>query len=152
MINFGLGPHFQKTLLEAINKSRWYSLSFDENYNDIINNTQMDIVVQNMCNNRVVSQYFTIFGLTTAEDLKEILLSALQPRDESKLVQISMDKPNSNWSLCIKIRDQRKVEDMSELINIGSGSQEIIFSLICGNPAIVSSDINNILNYQQKLL
>ena len=57
MINFGLGPHFQNTLLEAINKSRWYSVSFDESYNDIINKAQMDIVVRYMCNKRVVSQY-----------------------------------------------------------------------------------------------
>ena len=36
MVNFGLGPHFQNTLLEAINKSRWYSVSFNEIYNEII--------------------------------------------------------------------------------------------------------------------
>ena len=57
MINFGLGPHFRNTLLEAINKSRWYSVSFDKSYNDIINKAQMDTVVWYICNNRVVSQY-----------------------------------------------------------------------------------------------
>ena len=41
IINFGLGPHFQNTLLEAINTSRWYSVSFDESFNDIINKAQM---------------------------------------------------------------------------------------------------------------
>ena len=48
--------------------------------------------------NRVVSQYLTtkFLGHTTAEDLKESLLSALQNLDKSKLVQISMDEPNSN--------------------------------------------------------
>ena len=123
MINFGLGPYFQNTLLEAIKKSRWYSVSFDESYNDIINKAQMDIVVWYMCNNLVVSQYLTstFLGHTTAEDL----LSVLQPVDESKLVQISMDGPNSNWSLYRKIRDQRKVEDLIELINIGSCSLHI---------------------------
>ena len=101
MVNFGLGPYFQNTLLEAINKSRWYGVSFDESYNDIINKSQMDIVVRYMCNNRLVSQYLTskFLGHTTAEDLTENLFSALQPLDEYKLVQISMDGPNSNWSL-----------------------------------------------------
>ena len=81
MINFGLGPYFENILLEAIKKSRWYSVSFDESYNDIINKTQMDIVVRYMFNNRVVSQYLTtkFLGHTTTEDLKESLLSALQP-------------------------------------------------------------------------
>jgi len=81
-----------------------------KSYNDIINKVQMDIVVRSMCNNRVVSQYLTsnFLGHTTAEDLKENILSAIQPIDESTLVQISMDGPNSNWSLYSKIRDQRK--------------------------------------------
>ena len=73
MINFGLGPHFENILLEAINKSSWYSVSFDESYNDIINKSQMDIVVRYIFNNRVVSQYLTtkFLGHTTTEDLKE---------------------------------------------------------------------------------
>ena len=45
MINFGHGPHFQNILLEAILKSWWYNVSFDESYNDIINKTQIYIVV-----------------------------------------------------------------------------------------------------------
>ena len=87
MINFGLGPHFENILLKAINKSSWYSVYFDESYNDIINKSQMDTfglyVVRYIFNNRVVSQYLTtkFLGHTTAEDLKESLLSALQNLD-----------------------------------------------------------------------
>ena len=127
MINFGLGPHFENILLEAINKSSWYSVSFDESYNDIINKSQMDIVVRYIFNNRVVSQYLTtkFLGHTTAEDLKESLLSALQNLNQSKLVQISMDGPNSNWSMYRKIKDYRKEKDLSELVNIGSCSLHI---------------------------
>ena len=127
MINFGLGPHFENILLKAINKSSWYSVYFDESYNDIINKSQMDIVVRYIFNNKVVSQYLTtkFLGHTTAEDLKESLLSALQNLDESKLVQISMDGPNSNWSMYRKIKDYRKEKDLSELVNIGSCSLHI---------------------------
>ena len=87
----------------------------------------MGIVVQYMFSNRVVSQYLStkFLGHSTAEDLKESLLSALQPLDESKLAQISMDGPNSNWSMYRKIRELRKEEDLSEPINVGSFSLHI---------------------------
>jgi len=96
----------------------------------------MDFVVRYISNNRVVSQYLTskFLGHTTAEDLKENLLSALQPLDESKLVHISMDGPNSNWSLYRNIRDQKKEEDLSELINMSGNKSGIFFQLDLWQP------------------
>ena len=90
----------------------------------------MDIVVRYIFNNRVVSQYLTtkFLGHTTAEDLKESLLSALLNLDESKLVQISMEGPNSNWFMHRKIKDYGKEKDLGEIVNIGSCSLHIAHS------------------------
>ena len=61
IINFGLAPHFQNVLFENVKKSNIYSLSFDESYNHVLQQGQMDIIVRFYdCKQKsVVTQYLT---------------------------------------------------------------------------------------------
>ena len=77
IVNFGLAPYFKEKLVENINKSGIFSISFDESFNKVLQKTQMDIIVRFMDNNcTVATQYFTsqFLGHCTANDLKNSLL------------------------------------------------------------------------------
>ena len=46
LMNYGNAPHFKTNLLRSINNSSFYSLSFDESLNNVLQSFQMDI---NIC-------------------------------------------------------------------------------------------------------
>jgi len=45
VINFRLGPLFQKELIEKVKKSPFFSISFDESLNETLKKQQMDFVL-----------------------------------------------------------------------------------------------------------
>ena len=46
MILFGLVPYFKNALIKDINNSLYYSLSFDETLNSVVQKCQMDINIR----------------------------------------------------------------------------------------------------------
>ena len=46
IINYGIAPYFKEILLKAINHSPYYSLSFDESMNSVLQNCRMDVGIR----------------------------------------------------------------------------------------------------------
>jgi hypothetical protein len=46
LINYGLAPHFKELLLQKVNGSQFFALSFDESMNKIFQEEQMDLQVR----------------------------------------------------------------------------------------------------------
>ena len=129
VINFGLGPFFQKKLVELVKKSPFFSISFDESLNEVLKKQQMDFVVSywDCSKQRSCVQYFTskFPKYCSADDLNLCLNEAIKELDQSKMIQLSMDGPHVNWSLYESISSTRKERGLPALINIGSCSLHI---------------------------
>ena len=129
-MNYGIAPHFKNILTKAITESPFYSLSFDESLNAVIQSCQMDITIRDWddVKNLVQTQYFDSKFLQrpNAEMLFEKIKEFLTELDESRLVQLSMDGPSVNWNVLEKLDDYLMNKDLPETIHIGNCSQHIL--------------------------
>ncbi len=134
MISYGLAHGFKETLLDTIKDRDAYSVTFDEAFNKILQEDQMDIHLKFWMTDIVASRYLDsqFLGHATAEDLLEGLINALSSLDERKLLQIGMDGPNVNLKLFNLFRQTRKEknEDLPDLIDIGVCSLHVVHGAI----------------------
>ena len=56
MRNFGLEPYFRESLTRDVNQPPFYSYSFDESMNSVLQNCQMDVVIRYRDESNNVSQ------------------------------------------------------------------------------------------------
>lgn len=98
-------------LLDQIKASEYYSASFDENLNKIIEKEQMDIYITygNSEEKGVEIRYSEtdFMGYTKAKDLQHSFNEKLKSLTISKLLQIGMGSPNLNCSFYDKLCDER---------------------------------------------
>lgn len=124
MCHFGIGPYFQKKLLEACTNVDYYTLLFDETLNQSNQKKQMDIHLRFWDSNlnKVFTQYLTsaFFGHGTAEDKLKSFYEVTEKIDLSKLLQISMDGPNVNWKFYETFQSDLKKEYNMECVSIGN--------------------------------
>ena len=84
LIRFGLAPYFEKEVLDMVTKpERLCVVSFDESFNKIIQQEQMDLILR-----------------FWDEEINFNLVSML---DQAGIVQISMDGTATNWSFFDKL-------------------------------------------------
>ena len=123
-LNYRIASHFRSILVDEVQKSEYYSASFDESQNSVIQMGQMDLVVNywDDVQNRVCTWYLdsTFVGHSRSNDLLEHFLLGLQSLDKVKLIQVSMDGPNVNWAFFEELRNFRDENDMNKLLPTGS--------------------------------
>ena len=102
VIIFGLGPFFQKQLVDRVKRSL-FSISFDESLNETVKKQKMDIAVnywdfsaQKSCVQYLISK-FPIY--CSEKDLNLCLNETLKELDLSRMIQLAMDGPHVNCSL-----------------------------------------------------
>ena len=73
VVNYGIAPYFTQLLKEQVSSSEWFVVSYDESLNEVIQESEMDLVIRfwDSCLNRVqVRQWnFMFLGHATAIDL-----------------------------------------------------------------------------------
>lgn len=129
IISFGIAPYFRELLLTDLKQAPCFVISFDESFNQELQQEQMDFYVRYFRRDRVESRYLTsaFLGHTTAEHLKLKFDEATQHIDVKKLVQISMDGPNVNWKLLDTIAEERNSnEQYPSLLDVGSCSLHVV--------------------------
>lgn len=100
VITFGLGPYFQKILINDIIEYELFAISFDESLNKVSQKAQMDLIVRywnddsNMVNTRYLTSSFLEWD--TANHLKNLIESAITKLNLSvvKIIQIGLEGPN----------------------------------------------------------
>ena len=103
MINFGLEPYFRESLTRDINQSPFYSYSFEESMNSVLQNCQMDVVIRywdesnNVTQTRCLDSKFS--NRPNAEELLSSICESLTNLREEKLLQLSVDGPAVNLEL-----------------------------------------------------
>ncbi|KAL3180409.1 hypothetical protein MRX96_008972 [Rhipicephalus microplus] len=100
VVYHGLRPFFLSCLQRELEQSDGYTVLFDGSLNDYLQRKQMDIHVcyWSSMPERVTTRFYTsvFVGHSTAEDLQEKLLGALEDLPLARAVQLSMDGPNVN--------------------------------------------------------
>ena len=99
VVNYGLFPYFKQSVKDLILKSPFIAALFDESLKTS-QKSEMDLHVRywDVKEKKVVARYWNskYLGNTCSNDLVKAFNDGLNELDLTKLVQISMDGPNSN--------------------------------------------------------
>ena len=129
-IVFGLTPYFKELLVKDIKLSPFYLLSFDEYLNNKLQEEQMDISVWfwDDITGETVTRCFDsrFFKRQNADNILEELLKATTNLPTKSLSMLSMDGPNTNWSVHKKLKNIRSCEKVPQLFEVGSCGLHVI--------------------------
>ena len=124
LINYEIAPFFKDVLLQSINASPYFVISYDDSVNQILQNEQMDLQASYCVDNetQVRTRYFDSEFLNgpNATNLHTALSASLLKLWENQLIQISRDGPNVIWSVQGLIGEERSKQEFPGMINIGS--------------------------------
>ena len=103
MILYGLGPYYKNELIKRINDSIYYSVSFDEALNSVIQKCQMDVNIRywDSTERKIKTRYFDSQFLERRNadnllDSKNVSTAKLQ---EDSFFHLAMDGLNVNWDV-----------------------------------------------------
>ena len=130
LINYGLKPYFREVLTKDINRSPFYSYSFDESMNPVLQNCQMDVVIRfwdeekNCTQTRYLDSKF--LNRPNANELLNNIYDSLSNLKEDRLLQLSMDGPTVNCKVLQLLDERLEAKDLPKTLNIGSCSQHTV--------------------------
>ena len=108
LINYGIGPYYKDILLKSINTSPFFSISFGESLNSILQQEQMDLQVRYWDEKSMTSQTRYLdskfIRRPNAVNLANAINSGIIDLSADKLSQLSMDGPSTNWSVLEKLQ------------------------------------------------
>ena len=137
LVNFGIAPYINESLKIKILASPFFSVSFDESLNFVLEKQQMDIHIRfwsdetKKIETRYWDSQFQYRG--NADQLVDSLTTSLAPLQVEKRHHLSMDGPNVNWCVFSKIQSLREEEEHPVLEDIDSCSLHTVSnSFQCG--------------------
>ena len=106
IVNFGLAPYFKELLTGDVTNSPCNVISFDESMNSVTQKCHIDFIIRfwNEMEEQVQSRYWDsdFIGHSKATDiLKHFLDNVGGMLDLSKMIQVLMDGPSTNWKFMI---------------------------------------------------
>ncbi|KAL3205778.1 hypothetical protein MRX96_052930 [Rhipicephalus microplus] len=120
----GLRPFFLSCLQRELEQSDGYTVLFDESLNDYLQRKQMAIRVRywSRMPERVTTRFYTsvFMGHSTAEDLQEKLLGALEDLPLARAVQLSMDGPNVNLKCFRGMQEYQQQNHQVQCLDLGT--------------------------------
>lgn len=132
-IVFGLANYFKEELQTLLNANLNYVIGFDESLNKIAQKTQMDLSIRfwDENTNSIKSRYLDSVFLHQAKatNLLEAFKFGVQGFDVSRILQISMDGPNVNWSFYKLLKNDITTihgPDTPQLLELGSCGLHVV--------------------------
>ena len=129
LINFGLAPNFKDILTSDISLSPFFSLLFDESFNRVLQQEQMDVQIRYWCTKYqiVKSRYWdSRFLRPNAENIRDDLLSSVSCLPAEKMHQLSMDGPHTNWKVLSLLNSKREESGLNPLVDAGSCGLHVV--------------------------
>lgn len=130
MQTFGLGPFFEKELRNILESCTEVALAFDESLNKVSNKKQLDVHVKfwDFKVDRVATRYLTSAFLlkATAADLLTAFKENINLEILLKVIQLSMDGPNVNFTFLKNFQDLVNEHISSKLLNLGSCGVHVV--------------------------
>ena len=123
-LTYGMVPYFKDTFVQNLKEIPFYSVSFDESYNKVMKQGQMDLHIRywNSKTDRVNIHYLnsSFMGKSAAIDVLEHFNSCVESIEKHKILQVFSDGPNVNLSFLKFLDEHRCDADLNPLINIGT--------------------------------
>ena len=156
LVTHGIAPYIKGNMKDNICDSPFFSVSFDESLNEGMQEQQMDVQIRYWDENslRAVTRYwasaFQMHG--DAETLSTNLSKSLEDVPRSKMHQLGMDGPNTNWKILSILQTERKNDEISPLEDIGSCGLHVISGAL--HTGVVKNEwpIDKVLRGMFKLL
>lgn len=124
VVNHGIYPHLKELLDKEISSSRYITPMFDESMNDTLQKSEMDIHLRywDDATQQVKVRFYDsrFLGHTKHDDLLSNFKDVLSCVDDSKILQVSMDGPNTNLKFLKCLQKERSDNELSGLVDIGS--------------------------------
>ena len=131
-MNFGLAPYFKDLLLKKIKASDCFGVPFDESINKSMQQEQIDVQIRylNETAKQVGTQFFEFQfpRRPYAKNLFDCLITLLEDLPSESFLQLSVDGPNTNWSVLTMLHDDRCEKDYPKVIDISSCSLHVLHS------------------------
>ena len=122
-IMYGLAPYYKEELIQKIEASPNYSILFDESLNHCLQDEQLDV---HPFNNQMMirfwdketiqveTRYFDsrFFKRLNADNILSELLNSISNLPEKNILVLSMDGPNTNWSIFGKLNAHREKNEL----------------------------------------
>lgn len=129
MMMFGIAPYYKSELDETLRNANCIVVGFDESLNKTTKKQQMDLNVRFWDEEKkeVITRYMTskFLGRSRASDLLAAFKEGLGDIPLNKLLQVSMDGPNVNWSFLRELKlDFQHGEE--KLLDLGSCGLHIL--------------------------
>lgn len=148
---YGVSPFLKSKLTAEICQAQEFVIIFDEALNKISQHCQMDFLVRfwDKEKNQVVTKYYTSSFLSnaTADNLLEAFCQSFEMIGLKRLLAISMDGPNVNWSLFTKMASYRELNDYPGLLNMGSCGLHVVHGALQTGHKKTGWDLNATLRY-----
>ena len=127
---FGLAPYFKEHLLKSLRVSPYFVLSFDESFNQTLQEEQMDLQLHYWEDSlgQVCIRYFDSRFLKrpNAKNLVDALFLSLSKLTPERLLQLSMDGRSTNWRVLDLLDEYCAEKEYPSIINIGSCSLHVV--------------------------
>ena len=123
VVNHGVYPYFREELDRDVDKSPFIAIMFDESLNEIVQQSEMDVFVRfsDIDRHKVSSPFDDSRFLvhTTHHDLSS-LEDSVKKIDATRMIQVSMDGPNTNLTVLEKNKKKRVEGELPQFIDIGT--------------------------------
>ena len=126
LICFGIAPYFKELLNSVISELDHVVCQFDESHNDVMKKGQMDLHVRycDSVTNTVITRYYSseFLGKAASKYVLEKFKKCMPGINEDKLLQVSMNGPQVNTSFIAMLNEDRRENELTELVSIGTCS------------------------------
>ena len=148
---FGIAPYFKSLLVNSIKSAEYFVASYDESYNRVMDESQMDILIRYFDeeSGKVNTRYYESKFLRrpNKDNLHSKLLEALQ--DENlplqNMLQLSMDGPNVNLAVLKLHSTFRDSMEYNKIIDIGSCTLHVVHGAFKSAFKATTWDVHKIL-------
>ena len=155
IVNFGLAPCFKDLLLKEIKASDSFRILFYECMNKVLQEEQMDVQIRywNETAKLVDTQFFD-FQFLRQPNVKYVfdcLITSLTDLPSERLLQLSMDSSNTNWSVLTMLHNDHCEKDYSRIIDIDSCSLHVLHGVFKSGVEATDWFLNKILKAMWKI-
>ena len=121
-----MAPFVKDPLVKNIVASPFYTVSFDESVNRVLQNEQMDVQVcywdvsTSMASTRHFDSRFLL--RPNAQNLLDCLVQSINSHPVENFMQLFMDRPTANWVVINNLVENRKRDQLPPVEDKGSCS------------------------------
>ena len=129
-MNHGLYPYFREELDHGVDKSPFITIIFDESLNEIVQQSEMGVFVHfwYIDRHKVSCRFYDsrFLGHTIHPDLLSSLEDSVKKIDATRMIQVSMDGPNTNLRFLGEYKKKRVKGELPQFIDIGTCNLHIV--------------------------